>query len=83
MEVAKGQYLKNLLIAIDQLFNALFGNYCDETLSAHAYRRSTKGKPLFANIIDTIFFWEKNHCYESYLSEVYRKQYPDEYKNIK
>ena len=30
-------YFKNLLIAVDQLINAIFGGYCDETISAMAF----------------------------------------------
>lgn len=32
MEIPRGQYIKNVLIAIDQLFNAVIGGYCDESL---------------------------------------------------
>jgi hypothetical protein len=32
------KYLKQVLIALDQLLNTLFKGYADETLSSRAYR---------------------------------------------
>ena len=70
-------YWLNLAIAIDQLFNALFAGSCDETLSSHAYRLDVeRGKKLPRFFIDTLFFFDKDHCYQSYLSEIERKQLP-------
>ena len=64
--------LKNILIAFDQLLNALAGGWPDETLSARAWREGWH-KP-----IDMLFFWEPSHCYESYVSEQLRMQSPPE-----
>ena len=64
-----------VLIAIDQLFNALLGGYADETLSARAFRTSHWLEP----VIDALFFWQDRHCYFSYLAEKQRKQLPKEY----
>ena len=70
-------YWLNLAIAIDQLFNALFGGACDETLSSRAWRlQEERGKKLPRFLIDTLFFFDKDHCYQSYLSEIERKQLP-------
>ena len=70
-------YWLNLAIAIDQFFNALFAGSCDETLSSHAYRlEKERGKKLPRFLIDTLFFFDKDHCYQSYLSEIERKQLP-------
>lgn len=81
MEIPKGQYFKNLLIAIDQLINALFGGYCDETMSSRAWRWYEKGiKKWPCILIDHLFFWESCHCYESYLSELERKQLPPDFR---
>lgn len=73
--------MKQVLIAIDQFFNALLGGMADETLSANAYRQSKKGKTVMKRVIDTLFFFDPDHCYNSYLSEMQRKQLPKEYSN--
>lgn len=69
------------LIAIDQLLNTLIGGYADETLSSHAWRMEQQGKPwgCLRRMIDALFFWQQQHCFQSYLSEKYRKQLPPEF----
>ena len=79
MEIPRGQYIKNVLIAIDQLFNAAIGGYCDETLSSRAWRWEQDGVRAWPRrLIDLIFFWEPNHCRESYRSEREGRQLPPE-----
>ena len=68
--------LKQIAIAVDQLFNALRGGWADETISAWLYRTRS---PL-AKYVDAAFFWQQNHCYESYKSERLRRQLPPEYR---
>lgn len=66
-----------VLIALDQLLNALLFGFADETLSSRAYRADRDGKAFgqfFRPCIDTIFFWQDRHCYQSYLAEVQRRQ---------
>lgn len=77
--------LKQLLIAIDQLANALLFGYADETLSARSWRLSAKSEPMrYIRIaIDALFFFDKDHCRTSYLSEIKRKHLPVEYRNAK
>jgi hypothetical protein len=66
-----------LLIAIDQCLNCLIGSgYADETLSAYCYRQ----QDWRMKVIDAILWFDKDHCYNSYLSEIYRKQYPEAYR---
>jgi hypothetical protein len=74
--------LEQLLISIDQVFNAIFGGMADETLSARAYRKKSVSKKWYIayKVINKIFFWQKDHCYEAYLSEMNRKQLPAEYQ---
>lgn len=73
-------YFKNLLIAIDQLINSIFGGYCDETLSSRAYRWEKDGKRNWTRkLIDAIFSpFQRNHCYASYVSEREGRQLPPE-----
>jgi hypothetical protein len=73
---------ENILIAIDQLINAVFGGYPDETLSARCWRhRYTRKYRILVNIINALFFWQDNHCLESYNSELNRRHLPYSYRN--
>ena len=67
-------------IAIDQLVNALFGGWADETISSVAWRKRGKGKGWEAMqlVIDRLFFWQKNHCKTAYESELQRRHLPPE-----
>ena len=69
-----------ILIALDQLFNALLLGMADETLSARAFRREIQGSPGRARrLIDALFFWQPNHCFHSWRSEFERRQLPSHY----
>lgn len=77
--------LKQLLIALDQVINVLVslvsGNkgWADETMSARAWRHYERGEREWVKtLIDTLFWFDKNHCYESYLSEIERRHSPPE-----
>jgi hypothetical protein len=70
-------YIKNVLIGIDQLANTIFRGEPDETLSSRAWRlEQERGRKWPRILIDLLFFFDKNHCYESYLSEIESKQLP-------
>lgn len=78
------QYIKNVLIWIDQGINTviLFG-YPDETLSSRFYRWYRDDKCKYPMIIlDKIaaLLGDKNHCYNSYLSEKLNRQLPPEFR---
>lgn len=75
--------MKQLLIALDQVFNCLvrikgdgFG-MADETLSARAWRLRHQSNAW--RRIDRLFFLQKDHCRKSYESEVNRKHLPPHY----
>ena len=81
--------LRQLLIALDQLVNALMGvlsfsrdyYYADETLSAHSFRWAISGVRQWPrNLIDKVAGWlgDEDHCYQSYLSEREGRQLPPE-----
>lgn len=75
-------YIKQNLIAFDQAVNALFLGYADETISARTYRMSLNSRywMFLRKIIDTLFFFEKNHCYKAWISEFSKHQLPEEYR---
>ena len=72
-------YIKNILISIDQLVNTILSGEPDESLSSRAWRHYEDGSLKWPKIlIDIIFFWEDNHCYNSYLAELNRDHLKDE-----
>lgn len=64
-------YFMQVAIAFDQLLNALFAGYADETISSRAFRcQHQKRRWKIARIvIDKIFFWQDAHCMEAFISE--------------
>lgn len=76
----------HVLIAIDQLFNALIGGAADETLSSRTYRGAVlsptprKRWRIWYRVINAVFF-DANHCKTAYESEIKRRQYPEDFKN--
>lgn len=72
-------YIKNILICLDQLCNTLLGGYPDETLSSRAYRLDVSQiNSLPRKLIDTLLWFDTNHCEESFISERIGRQLPPE-----
>lgn len=77
--MARMSWAMAVLIAFDQLLNAMLAGWPDETLSSRAYRcgvldQTPKKRWVIARwIIDAIFFWQEDHCLQSYQSELHRK----------
>lgn len=75
--------LRQILIAVDQLGNALAGGWADETISSRAWRKR-KHSVAWLRVqlaIDRFFSLAlrvPNHCEESYASERLRTQFPPE-----
>lgn len=75
-------YLKNLLIALDQLVTALLGGWPDETLSSYAYRLDQNGRlagRIFRPAIDLVFqvvIGQDAHCRQAVEAELDRRQLP-------
>jgi hypothetical protein len=78
------------LIAVDQLINTLIyikgdgWGYADETMSARCWRCYLQGhtSDLPYRTVDAIMFLQKDHCYQSWLSELDREQLPSYYTDI-
>ncbi|KAA6209512.1 hypothetical protein [Avibacterium paragallinarum] len=74
----------HVLIALDQLCNALTGGGADETFSSRCYRRAVlESKPkarwrFWFRLVNGLFF-DKDHCKTAYESEVKRRQYPEDF----
>ncbi len=79
------RYGYHVVIATDQLFNALTGGAADETLSSRTYRGAILAKNpkkrwrVLYRFINGIFF-DSSHCKTAYESELNRKQYPEGFK---
>ncbi len=74
-------YWKAVGIAWDQLFNAHFRGWPDETLSSRCWRLHRDGKKHWPRkLVDTLLFWDKNHCQESYESERIGRQIAPEFR---
>lgn len=73
---------KQILIAIDQLINTLWGGWADETISARLWRNQNNSWwwAFWLKAVNTLFFWQNNHCRGAYNSELRRKQLPKEYQ---
>ena len=71
-----------ILIALDQLVNALLGGWADETLSSRAWRTEAKGRlwgRLTRPLIDALASpFEPDHCRASFDSERAQRQLPPE-----
>lgn len=73
------QYLRKVLISIDQLINTLLGGWPDETLSSRCYRWAKDGVYIWPQkTVNSLFFWQKDHCKSSYENERKGRQLPPE-----
>ena len=68
-----------VLVVFDQLLNVLLcDGWEDETMSSNVYRMESEGKRAGAlrKYIDKLFFWQDDHCRESFESEKRRSGLP-------
>jgi hypothetical protein len=76
-----GAWAWQILVALDQLANAVLGGWADETLSSRAWRAAQRGRrpgAWLVPVIDRMFWWQPSHCRTSYLSERSGFQLPPE-----
>ena len=67
-----------VLIALDQLVNTFFGGMADETMSSRAHRlKIERGRKVPSMLINSVFFWQKDHCKAAYESELERAHLPE------
>lgn len=77
----------HVVIAIDQLFNALTGGAADETLSSRTYRGAVLSQQpkkrwrLLYRVINGIFF-DANHCKTAFESELKGKQHDARFNKV-
>lgn len=72
---------KAALVGIDQLLASIVTGWPEATLSAWAWVWERDGIRAWPRrLIDALFFFDKNHCMESYRSEYKGSQLPPEFK---
>jgi hypothetical protein len=60
------KYIWNLLVALDQFFNALFGGDSDETISSRMGKHVIKNDCVFCNFMCKFLnLFQKDHCIKS------------------
>lgn len=74
------KYLERVAIATSILLNVILGGVSNQTFSARNYRWQQEGKWNIAWLIDIIVFWDKYHCFHSW---VYYKTTRDLRKSYK
>lgn len=60
------QYFWDVVSALSQVVNALAGGLPCESVSGRAYRTKSWLYP----VLNTVFFWDDDHCKESFMSDV-------------
>ena len=67
-ENKRGGYFFRLSIGFDQFVNVIFGGDPDETISAKCHRKRNDSKYWngLRVIVNTIFFWQNDHCRGAY-----------------
>lgn len=67
------RYFSRVGTAVSVLLNVLLGGPSNQTLSARNYELKRNGKPNIVWLIDFLFFWDKDHCMNSWLYWFLRK----------
>lgn len=61
------KYIHRIGIAGSVFINVLFGGYSNQTFSARNYDFKTRGLPNLVWLIDSICWYDPDHCYYSWL----------------
>ena len=66
--------VKRIGIALSVLLNVLLGGHSNQTFSARNYGWKREGKPNLVWLIDTIFWFDLNHCLDAWTYWIVRKE---------
>jgi hypothetical protein len=61
------KYFNRVTVAFSILINTLLGGGSNQTFSARNYQRKRDGKLNLVTLIDKFFWWENDHCFESWI----------------
>lgn len=67
------RYFSRVGTAVSVLLNVLLGGSSNQTLSARNYELKRSREPNIVWVIDILFFWDKDHCMNSWLYWFLRK----------
>ena len=75
------KYLERISIALSILINVILGGYSNQTFSARNYAWKKEGKLNLVWLIDTIFWFDPDHCLDSWAYWYIRKNLETSYDN--
>lgn len=61
------KYIERVCIALSILLNVILGGPSNQTFSARNYSWKLKNKPNLVKLIDVLIFWDKDHCFYSWV----------------
>lgn len=67
------KYFMRIGTALSILINVILGGSSNQTLSARNYDRLKRNKPNLVWLIDSVFFYEEDHCMHSWTYWTLRK----------
>ena len=65
------RYVFSVLVALDQLGNALLGGYADETLSYRSAKARNQGRRWGCVLCKLLDFIHNDHCHYAVMSKYY------------
>lgn len=68
------KYLQRVGIALSVLLNVIMGGHSNQTFSARNYAWKRNDKPNLVWLIDKIFWNDEDHCFQSWLYWMSRKE---------
>ena len=60
------KYLYRIVIALSVLLNVILGGDSNQTFSARNYQRKREGRFNLVLLIDVIFWFDRDHCLNSW-----------------
>lgn len=76
-----GKYFQRVGIAISVLFNVLLGGYSNQSFSARNYAWKREDRLNIVWLIDLLFWFDQDHCMNSWLYWYTRKTLGEQYDN--
>ena len=81
MSALRAAYLVRVFDATSQLLNVLLLNGSEnESISGRAFREDWK---VTVRVIDTLLFWDKDHCASAHFNDVLRASFFIEQENLR
>lgn len=75
------KYIERIGIALSVLLNVILGGYSNQTFSARNYGWKREGKFNLVWLIDILFWFDPDHCMNSWIYWYQRKMLGEQYDN--